>query len=171
MQGCYRNCLPKLIQTTTRSSQTTFRSSQTTFRLSQTTFRSQQAPRYRAPSRTTFRLAAHFKAQQVSQETKPASLASHPRRHHRQPLLLEEEQVTRVHDIYIRSLGLPGAPVIYNDPVEFCAGAEPLTTIRSHRARPAVIYNDLVEFCTSAPSPLRRLGLTGRGQLSFTTIW
>ena len=49
-------------------------------------------------------------------------------------------------------------------------GAEPLTTIGSHRARPAVIYNHLVKFCTSAPSHLQRSGHAGRGQLSFTMI-
>jgi len=49
-------------------------------------------------------------------------------------------------------------------------GAEPLTTIGSHRARPAVIYNHLVKFCTSAPSHLQRSGDAGRGQLSFTMI-
>jgi hypothetical protein len=47
-------------------------------------------------------------------------------------------------------------------------GAEPLTTIRSLTGtRPAVIYNDPEIFCTctSAPSPLRRSGPTGPGQL------
>ena len=48
--------------------------------------------------------------------------------------------------------------------------AQFLTTIRSHRARPAVIYNDLVKDDFPAPAtaqtPLRRSGPTGRSSVT-----
>ena len=46
-------------------------------------------------------------------------------------------------------------------------GTEPLTTIWSHRVRPAVIYDDPVKFHTWAPSPLRRSGRTQGSYISF----